>query len=444
MPVTLDRRVPEVSVVVPTAGRPAAIVRLLEGLAAQTMAPDRFEVLVTDDGTDPPVAPALAALRLPFRLRCEWQRQRGPAAARNRALANARAPLLLILNDDAGPPRDLLERHVKAHAASPRPRAFLGGFDFAPDCLTPFAIAVTRMGVVFPFHEMKHGAPNPGNFFWTCNVSVPRASVQQAGGFDESFDRPICEDVELGHRLEKLGVPVFFLEDAACLHHHRVDVAWFVKRQIELGFGMVRLWRKHGDARLLPWIVPARGDPELLANALEAQARTFGGVFQELAKEVAAIDRATDVFEREACADAATEIEARVRRVHEDALRLGLLAALRGWSSEQAFDWLAALPPLTTLVPPTELDDRSLAKLRLLAGAPTEVQTWSGSLEAREELLAAARGRQLCFVERGFEGDADWLQRGLAGLRGGAHREPGRFRLVRREQLEPALEPAAR
>src|SRR5882672_952605 len=37
--------VPDVSVVVPTHGRPDAIVRLLEGLARQTLPASRFEVL---------------------------------------------------------------------------------------------------------------------------------------------------------------------------------------------------------------------------------------------------------------------------------------------------------------------------------------------------------------------------------------------------------------
>ena len=434
--------VPDLSVIVPTAGRPEAIVRLLKGLACQTLPAARFEVVVTDDGTQPPVAPRLAGLGLPYRFECEWQPRRGPAAARNRAVAKARAPLLVILNDDAGPPPDLLERHLAAQRGSPAPRAWLGGFDFAPECRTPFAVAITRLGVVFPYDRMRRDGPNPGRFFWTCNLSVPRAAVVEAGGFDEGFDQPICEDVELGYRLEKRGVAVHYLPDAACQHHHRVDVDWFCRRQIELGRGMVKLWRTHRDPELLPWIRSARGDETLLALGIEASASAAGAAYRAIARAIDAVDHAAPRDRAAEVESAATALEPRIRRVNEDALRLGLLAGLRGWSAAQALEWLDSLPALTTLVVPAGRDAASIERLRVRAGAPVEVReipaARAGGRSLREELLASCGGAQICFVEPGFAGEPQWLRRALQAFRGPARVEFGRFRLVRREELAPA------
>jgi GT2 family glycosyltransferase len=429
----------DVSVVVPTAGRPDLIVRLLEALARQTLPADRFEVVVTDDGSDPPVAPRLAQLALPYRLECEWQPRSGPAAARNRAIAKARGRLLVILNDDAGPPPDLLERHVAAHAESNVARAFLGGFDFAPDCETPFAVAVTRLGLVFPFHELDRAGPNGGRFFWTCNLSVPRQAVLDAGGFDASFTRPICEDVELGVRLEQRGVRVHFLGGAPCLHHHRVDVEWFARRQVELGVWMVHTWRKHGDPALLPWLAFSNGDATRLAALLELGAATRGRQFESLVREIAAVDvglrgapAAGVPFDR-----AVAAIESRVRSLNEELIRLGLFAGLTRRTSEQAWEWLAALPSLTTLVAPPGADvDVARIALRR-AGAPAELVAIGdeGGGALRENLLARARGERICLLTSGFAGEPGWLARAIAATNGAARVEPGRFRLVRRDEL---------
>ena len=59
---------PRVSVVVATYDRPASIERLVRQLAAQEMAPDAFEIVVVDDGSAAPVAPALQRLSLPCAL----------------------------------------------------------------------------------------------------------------------------------------------------------------------------------------------------------------------------------------------------------------------------------------------------------------------------------------------------------------------------------------
>ena len=54
---------PEVSVIVATFNRGDSVARLLGQLAEQTLAPERFEVVVVDDGSTPPVADRLAALK---------------------------------------------------------------------------------------------------------------------------------------------------------------------------------------------------------------------------------------------------------------------------------------------------------------------------------------------------------------------------------------------
>ena len=76
---------PLVSVVVPVRDDPGGIRALLERLDAQTLSAERFEVVIGDDGSRPPLSPIGAA----YGTRIEAGPRRSSYAARNRAVRAA-------------------------------------------------------------------------------------------------------------------------------------------------------------------------------------------------------------------------------------------------------------------------------------------------------------------------------------------------------------------
>jgi len=253
---------PEVSVIVPTYGRAELLHALLERLTAQTLAPERFEVVAVDDGSPEPIA--ADASRYPFALRLLRQDNAGPGAARNLALECVRAPLVLILNDDAVPAADLLERHLAIHAEAPAKTAVLGTFRFAPELLaSPFVQLLDGSDLLFDFERLRHGDFHDWRFFWTCNLSLPAEALRGAGGFDaERFREPIVEDAELGYRLGRDGWRVLYREDAVCHHAHRVTPRGYFARMVRLGVNLVRMWQKHRDPQIL-WARAEKLEPVL-------------------------------------------------------------------------------------------------------------------------------------------------------------------------------------
>lgn len=110
--------VPDVSVVVPTCNRSAALVECLKALAAQTY--PRYEVLVIDDASTDDTAARLAALAadhadVAVRI-LQNPEQRGANPSRNRGIRAARAPLVAFLDDDCVPQPDWLARLVAPFA----------------------------------------------------------------------------------------------------------------------------------------------------------------------------------------------------------------------------------------------------------------------------------------------------------------------------------------
>lgn len=248
---------PTVSVIVPCRDHAEPLGRLIEALLAQDADPSSFEVLVVDDGSATP----LPAPPSPERVRLLRQAPLGPAAARNTALRHARGHLVLFLNADAIAPRDLVRRHLEAHASSPTPTAILGRFDHLPAQRTPLMRLAERLGLWFDYDAaaafVARGEALPWTFFWTGNLSAPLDAVRTAGGFEERFVRPIWEDLELGFRLARHALPLRFDPSIACAHDHPMDLDALLTRAEWMGHQWVTFARLHGGARF-----PILGGPD--------------------------------------------------------------------------------------------------------------------------------------------------------------------------------------
>ncbi|KAA8785108.1 glycosyltransferase [Paenibacillus amylolyticus] len=103
----------------------------------------------------------------------------------------------------------------------------------------------------------------PWAVFWSGNISVSRAALQRAGGFDHRFKGWGIEDIEVGYRLVQSGYELTLSRSAWAVHvPHEVDEAkrmqdqtanarMFLRKypamEIELYFLKVHDWRKVPD-----------------------------------------------------------------------------------------------------------------------------------------------------------------------------------------------------
>ena len=109
---------PRVSVVMPTHDRAKLLPATLRALAAQTVPPSEYEVILVADGCTDDTPQAVAGVRaeLPYQLHFIEQPGQGAAAARNLGVAKATAPLILFLDDDMTAVPTLIEAHLSSHA----------------------------------------------------------------------------------------------------------------------------------------------------------------------------------------------------------------------------------------------------------------------------------------------------------------------------------------
>lgn len=168
------------SVVIPTHNRPARCAELLRRLVRQTVAPDRFEVLVVDDSSTDDTFDVLvsAVADVPYRLvPLRTSSNRGPAAARNLGWRAASAPVVAFMDDDCLPEEGWLAAGIAAFEADPH----LG---VAQGCTrAPEGIDVSRLQGTYVWRVISEATP----YFDACNIFYRRVALERTGGFDEEM-----------------------------------------------------------------------------------------------------------------------------------------------------------------------------------------------------------------------------------------------------------------
>jgi GT2 family glycosyltransferase len=198
-----------VAVVVPSHNRPLRLRWLLNALEEQTLAPERFEVVVCHDSrgeeTDAllrehPLAAAgiLRAIRIPPGT--------GPAAKRNRAWRAARAPIVAFTDDDCRPPADWLDRLLAAARAHPG-AVVQGATRPDPDEL--------MLHVRAP-HTLSQEIDPPVPWGQTCNIAYPRPVLEHVGGFRDELEW--VEDADLAARARAQGTRYVGAPEALTFH----------------------------------------------------------------------------------------------------------------------------------------------------------------------------------------------------------------------------------
>jgi GT2 family glycosyltransferase len=233
---------PDVCVVVPSHDRALRLRWLLNALEDQTLARDRFEVVVVHDYDDADTDAILD--RHPLRDAGVLRHERippgtgRPSRQRNIGWRAARAPLIAFTDDDCRPTPSWLEELLAV--ARRNPGAIVqGATDFDPYELDVFAS---------PHHRTVVEREPPGKFAQTCNVLYPRDVLERVGGFDEQMPAPAGEDLDLATRARAAGAA--YVGAPGALTYHCVESYSLL--------GMLRLNRKWQDIAYL-----ARRHPEI-------------------------------------------------------------------------------------------------------------------------------------------------------------------------------------
>lgn len=225
----------DMSVIIPTYNRGELLKPLLERWReVHKVTRYRYEVIFSDDGSfDDSINILQSVEDLPLVIL--QNEHAGASKARNNAILHARGEKLLIMGDDIFPNPQIINQHYRKLKELPVCKAVLGDVKWHRDLkLNILMKHITEIGMEqFSFGCLKQNRYTDFRHFYTCNISIDRDFLlSEKHIFNETFNKYGFEDIELGYRLSKKGMSIYFFADAYAEHYHPyTDVEKFCKRQ---------------------------------------------------------------------------------------------------------------------------------------------------------------------------------------------------------------------
>lgn len=227
----MQAKYPFFSVILPTKDRPQQVAACISSLCRLHYPKDRFEVIVVNDGGEPPCAstsPFSSYLDLTLISRPNG----GAASARNDGAAQARGELLAFVDDDCTV--DPAWLRALAIDLGRRSHCMVGGrtinglptklFSNASQLLVDFVYSVYNSD---PLHA---------RFFASNNIAVAAKDFQAVGTFDKDFN-VAAEDRELCRRWLDNGYEMRYACDAIIYHQHHLTFRSFLVQHLNYGRG---------------------------------------------------------------------------------------------------------------------------------------------------------------------------------------------------------------
>jgi glycosyltransferase involved in cell wall biosynthesis len=196
-----------ISVVIPTFRRAALLRRCLDAVLAQDFDPQRFEIVVCDDGPDDATRAVVETLaRAHVRAGPQMRylaisATKGPAGARNAGWRAVSTPAVAFTDDDTVPDRHWLSAGYAALACVPAAAGRI----------------VVPMNALPTDYEADVGGLARAEFA-TANTFVRRELLLRTGGFDERFTSAWREDSDLQFALLTAGATIGRADAAIVVH----------------------------------------------------------------------------------------------------------------------------------------------------------------------------------------------------------------------------------
>lgn len=324
--VDLTTKGPLISAVICTYNRAGLLRQALGALCAQTLGPERFEVIVVDDGSTDNTRETVEGFQSLLDIRWAYQSNSGLASGKNHGLFLSRAPLVAFLDDDDVLDARCLEEHCRTHAQFPMPSyAVLGYTGLAHEPAHSHLMRyVTQVGCqLFYYPHLSDGAVLDFSYFWGGRSSCKRAFLLEHGVFNPVF-RFGAEDIELGYRLDQLGLRVVYNASAISYMIRTLTFDDFCRRSYLQGRSNWVFSQLHPDPVVSAWAQTETVESEWIEIAPRLDdIMTMGRNLDRFAQERTAVELPLDTLTTRllhrayAAAFRAQRIRGTIERSHE-------------------------------------------------------------------------------------------------------------------------------
>ena len=233
---------PIISLVVPTYNRLDEIEILLDSLEKQSLDREKFEIIIIDDGSTDNTSEWVKKYNSPSGLQLNYinQENKGPGAARNNGMENAKGEIFVFVDSDCILPEQYLE-NILIHYQDESVDA-AGGPDRARADFPVIVRAIDYSMTSFLGTGGMRGSKGKelAKFYpRSFNMSFRRIVWEKIGGFN---DLRHGQDLDYSNRIYKAGFNVTLMGDNFVYHKRRTSISRFFKQVFNWGVARVNLF----------------------------------------------------------------------------------------------------------------------------------------------------------------------------------------------------------
>ena len=211
-----------ISIVIPVYNGGQDFKRCLASIQQSTRSPD--EVIVVSDG-DTDGSWRIAEMSGAKVLRLSTPE--GPARARNLGAKSACGDVIFFMDADVTIHPQTLSLIEETFISNSDLAALIGSYDDAPGA-NNFLSQYKNL-----FHHYTHQISSEiASTFWGACGAIRRSVFLSLGGFDERYQKPCIEDIELGYRLKKAGYSIRLCKHIYVKHLKRWDIRSLLRAEI--------------------------------------------------------------------------------------------------------------------------------------------------------------------------------------------------------------------
>lgn len=223
---------PLISVVLGSFNQKEVLEKVLNSFESQSISPSQFEVIVIDSSSTDGTGDFFKTYQPQYAFRGIVQPNQGKTSARNRGVKESRGKWILITDADMIAHPDLVKNHLEAQQKSLKPTSFEGLTYNMTRLVWP-----PELESLYPYiqRDYKENQALGWYYFLTGNISFPRDTFYELGGFNETFKGYGWEDLEMGYRFKKAKIPHLYLKSAINYHYHVVSDEGEIERNVHKG-----------------------------------------------------------------------------------------------------------------------------------------------------------------------------------------------------------------
>lgn len=225
----------KVSVIIPAYNAENTLAATLESLENQTYPKENYEIIVVDDGS----TDKTAEIAKSYNVRYIYQKNAGPASARNKGVQFANGEIILFTDSDCVPESNWISELVRPFS-DPEVAAAKGRY------LTKQKERIANFAQL-EFEERYRKLLNYKyiDFVDSYSAAFRKSVFLSVGGFDQQFTVANNEDVELSYKLVSKGYKMLFVPEAIVYHLHPNNIKDYLKVKFWRAYYRMQVYRKY-------------------------------------------------------------------------------------------------------------------------------------------------------------------------------------------------------